>query len=133
VALQKYFSHPSLVIFFSPTPSIKLNLRLQMDSNPPGRINPVPYQQLVLSFAVPFTSLSNKTNTQSTAVSKLCCAFSPTSNQYPINSWCYVLLRFAVPFTSLSIMCKNAGPKPFCLDKGACFDFSLFNFLSQGI
>jgi hypothetical protein len=24
------------------------------------------------------------------------------------------VLGFAVPFTSLSILCKNAGPKPFC-------------------
>jgi hypothetical protein len=85
VALQKYFSHPSLVIFFSPTPSIKLIFRLQMD----GRLliatlldeSIQPYQQQVLSFAVPFTSLSNQTNTQSTAVGKLCCAFhQPQSN-----------------------------------------------------
>ncbi len=40
-----------------------------------------PYPQQVLSFAVPFTSLSNQTNTQSTAVGKLCCAFhQPQTN-----------------------------------------------------
>jgi len=31
---------------------------------------------------------------------------------------------FGVPFTSLSKMYKNAGPKPFCSTKPACFDFS---------
>jgi hypothetical protein len=36
-----------------------------------------------------------------------------------------------VPLTSLSKLCKNAGPKPFCAAKPACFDFSSFNFNFQ--
>jgi hypothetical protein len=31
------------------------------------------------------------------------------------------VLCFAVPFTNLSKLCKNAGPKPFCWAKLACF------------
>jgi hypothetical protein len=42
------------------------------------------------------------------------------------------VLGFAVPFTSLSKLCKNAGPKPFCWAKLACFDFSSSNFYLQG-
>ncbi len=42
------------------------------------------------------------------------------------------VLGFVVPFTSLSILCKNAGPKPLCWAKPACFDFSSSNFLLQG-
>jgi hypothetical protein len=44
VTLQKYFSHPSLVVYFSffSTPPIKLKLqidgRLLINSNPPGPI-----------------------------------------------------------------------------------------------
>jgi hypothetical protein len=34
-----------------------------------------------------------------------------------------------VPLTGLmSKLCKNAGPKPFCVAKPVCFDFSSFNF-----
>jgi hypothetical protein len=63
VTLQKYFSHPSLVTFFFPTPPIKLKLGLQIG----GRLliathldksNYVANQQQVLDFAVSFTSLS---------------------------------------------------------------------------
>jgi hypothetical protein len=63
VTLQKYFSHPSLiVIYFFPTPPIKLKLGLQTG----GRLLIVAYldqsnyvanQQPVSSFAVPSTSL----------------------------------------------------------------------------
>jgi hypothetical protein len=42
------------------------------------------------------------------------------------------MLGFAMPFTSLSILYENAGPKPFCRAKPACFEFSLANFLLQG-
>jgi hypothetical protein len=42
------------------------------------------------------------------------------------------MLGFALPFTSLSILCENAGPKPFCRANPACFEFSLANFLLQG-
>jgi hypothetical protein len=69
VTLQKYFSHPSLVIYFFPTPPIKLKLGLQMV----GRLDQSIYM----------------------------------ANQQQV-------LGFAMPFTSLSIMCKIAGPKPFC-------------------
>jgi hypothetical protein len=36
-----------------------------------------------------------------------------------------------VPLSSLSKLCKNAGAKPFCAAKPACFDFSSFNFNFQ--
>jgi hypothetical protein len=42
------------------------------------------------------------------------------------------VLGFHVPFISLNKLCKSAGPKPFCLAKQASFDFSSFNFNSQG-
>ncbi len=63
VTLQKYFAHPSLVIYFFPTPPIRLKLGLQIS----GRLliatdldqsNYLANQQQVLVFAVPFTSLS---------------------------------------------------------------------------
>jgi hypothetical protein len=41
------------------------------------------------------------------------------------------VLGFTMPFTSLKL-CKNAGLKPFCRAKPACFDFSLSNFNLQG-
>jgi hypothetical protein len=34
------------------------------------------------------------------------------------------VLGFARPFIRVSKLCKNAGPKPFCWAKPACFDFS---------
>jgi hypothetical protein len=63
VTPQKYFWDPSLVIYFFPTPPIKLKLGLQIS----GRLliatdldqsNYLANQQQVLVFAVPFTSLS---------------------------------------------------------------------------
>jgi hypothetical protein len=47
------------------------------------------------------------------------------ANQQQVSS-------FAVPSTSLCIMCKNAGPTPFCWAQEAHFDFSSSNFLLQG-
>jgi hypothetical protein len=64
VTLQKYFSHPSLVIDIFPTPlMIKLKLGLQIGERlqMAGHLDPSKYlanQQQVLGFAVPFTSLS---------------------------------------------------------------------------
>jgi hypothetical protein len=51
-------------------------------------------------------------------------------SNYPANQ--QEVLGFAVPFTSLSKLCKNAGPKPFCCAKPACFDFTSSNFNLQG-
>jgi len=51
VTLQKYFSHPSLVIWFFPTPPLKLKLGPQIS-------NYLANQQQLLAFDVPFTSLS---------------------------------------------------------------------------
>jgi hypothetical protein len=75
VTLQKYFSHPSIVIYFFPTPPIKLKLGLQMG----GRL-------LIATHLDQSNYLANQQQ----------------------------VLGFAMPFTSLSIMCKIAGPKPFC-------------------
>jgi hypothetical protein len=63
VTRQKYFSHPSVVIFSFPIPHIKHTLQLQIG----GRLliathleqsNYLPNQQQVLGFAVPRTNLS---------------------------------------------------------------------------
>jgi hypothetical protein len=63
VTLQKHFSHPSLVIYFFPTPPIKLKLGLQIG----GRLliathldqsNFLANQQQVIGFAVPVNSPS---------------------------------------------------------------------------
>jgi hypothetical protein len=51
VTLQKYFSHLSLVIWFFPTPPLKLKLGPQIS-------NYLANQQQLLAFDVPFTSLS---------------------------------------------------------------------------
>jgi hypothetical protein len=67
VSLQKYFSHASLVLYFFPTPPIKLQLGLQIG----GRLliathldqsNYLANQQQVLGFAMPFTTLSTVYN-----------------------------------------------------------------------
>jgi hypothetical protein len=64
VTLQKYFSHPSLVIDFFPTPlMIKLKLGLQIGERlvTAAHLDQSKYlanQQQVLGFAVPFTGLS---------------------------------------------------------------------------
>jgi hypothetical protein len=63
VTLQKYFSHPSLVIyFFFPTSPIKLELGLQivgrlLIATHPYPSNYLANQQQMLGFVVPFTSL----------------------------------------------------------------------------
>jgi hypothetical protein len=59
----KYFLHPSLVIYFSPTPPVKLKLGLQMRgkrlliATHLAQSNHLVDQQQVVGFAVPFTSL----------------------------------------------------------------------------
>ncbi len=63
VTLQKYFSHPSLVIYFFPIPPIKLKLGLQIGgkllvATQLDQSNYVGNQQQVLGFAVTFASLS---------------------------------------------------------------------------
>jgi hypothetical protein len=69
MTLQKHFSHPSLVIYFFPTPPRKPNLGLQIG----GRLliaahldqsNNLANQQQVLEFAMPFTSLNIMSKTQ---------------------------------------------------------------------
>jgi len=65
VTLQKYFSHPSLVVYFFPTPTIKLKLGLQMGGRLQiathlDRANYLANEQQLLDFAVPFTSLSKQ-------------------------------------------------------------------------
>jgi hypothetical protein len=62
LTLQKHFSHLSLVIYFFPTPPIKLKLGLQVGGRPLiathlDQSNYLANQQQVLSFAVPITSL----------------------------------------------------------------------------
>ncbi len=63
VTMQKYFSHPSLIIYFFLTPPIKIKLGLQIV----GRLliethldqsHTLANRQQVLGYAVPFTSLS---------------------------------------------------------------------------
>ncbi len=65
MSLQKYFSHASLVLYFFPTPPIKLKLGLQIG----GRLliathldqsNYLANQQQVLGFAMPFTTRSTE-------------------------------------------------------------------------
>jgi hypothetical protein len=64
VTLQKYFSHPSSVIYVFPNPPIKLKLELLqiggrlLIATHPVQSNYLANQQQVLGFDVPFTSLS---------------------------------------------------------------------------
>jgi hypothetical protein len=90
---QKYFSHPSSVICFLPTPATKLKLGLQIGAR-------------VLTVIHLDQSI-----------------YLPNQQQ---------VLGFAVPSTSRSKLCVDVGPKPFCLAKLACFNFSLSNFNLQG-
>jgi hypothetical protein len=90
--LQKYFSHPSLVIYFFPTQPRKPNLGLQIG----GRLliaahldqsNNLADQQQVLDFAMPFTSLSIMSKKQG-------------QNHFPEpKPECY-------DFSSLNLLCK---------------------------
>jgi hypothetical protein len=54
--------------------------------------------------------------------------FSNPPEPIKLFSQSIAVLGFHVPFTSLCILCKNAGPKPFCGAKQACFDFFFFQF-----
>jgi hypothetical protein len=63
VTLQNYFWHPRLVIYFFPTPPIKLKLGLQIGGRPLiaahlDQSNYLANQQQMLGFVVLFTSLS---------------------------------------------------------------------------
>jgi hypothetical protein len=63
VTRQKYFSHPSVVIYCFPTPHIKLKLQLQIGERLliATHLNQSHYlanQQQMLGFAVPRTNLS---------------------------------------------------------------------------
>jgi hypothetical protein len=71
VTLQKYFSHPSLVIYFFPTSPIRLKLGLQtggrlLIATPPGPI---------------------KLSSQSIAGVRLCCAFYQLSKLCKFGIW----------------------------------------------
>jgi len=60
--VKKYFSHPSLVIYFFPTPTLKLKLGLRrggklLIATHLNQSNYLANQQQVSGFAVPFTSL----------------------------------------------------------------------------
>ncbi len=106
--LQKDFSHLSLVIYFFPTPTLEIKLGLQI-----GR-------RLLIS-----NSLG--------PISHHDCQIRNREQQldHVYYTLLWQLLGFAMmPFTSLSKLCKNAGPKIFCLSKLARFDFcpSSFNF-----
>jgi hypothetical protein len=58
VALQKHFSYPSLVMYFS-NPPVKLKLKLGLHIDVRLLVaNYLANQQFVLSFTVPFISLS---------------------------------------------------------------------------
>jgi hypothetical protein len=63
VTLQKYFSHPSLAIYFFQTPPIKLKLVLQigrrlLTATHLNQSNYLANQQQVIGFAVCFTNLN---------------------------------------------------------------------------
>jgi hypothetical protein len=63
MTLQKYFSHPSLVIYFFPTPPVKLKLGLQIGerlllASQLDQSNHLTNQQQVFNLAVLFSSLS---------------------------------------------------------------------------
>jgi hypothetical protein len=63
VTLQKYFSYPSLVIYFFRTPPIKLKLVLQIGrrlliASHLNQSNYLANQQQVIGFAVLFTNLN---------------------------------------------------------------------------
>jgi hypothetical protein len=74
---------------------------------------------VLLTFAVPSTSLSNQTNTQSTAAGKALLCLSPAGVK---------VLLFLLPALSAS-RAKMLGQNHFA---ETCFDFSSFNFLWQG-
>ncbi len=63
VTMQKYFSHPSSIIYFFLTPPIKIKLGLQIGrrlliDTRLDQSNTLANRQQVLGFAAPFTSLS---------------------------------------------------------------------------
>ncbi len=107
LTMQKYFSHPSLVIYFFPTPPIKLKLGLQIGGG-----------LLIANYLNHLLWLGNQSREQE----------SDHISYTPHRQ----VLDFVVHFTSLSKLCKNDGPKPFCWAKPACFVFSSSNLNLQG-
>jgi len=93
VTLQKYFSHPSLVIYCFASPPIELKLglhiggRLLLIANPPGPIIMIRQSEIGSSSQIIDLLHSSLAGAHCTAP--------------------------AVPFTSLNKQCQNAGPKPF--------------------
>ncbi len=94
-----------------------------MDSNPPGRINPVPYQQLVLSFAVPLPASEIKPiPNQQQSVSFAVPFHQPQTNTQSTAGvmFCYVLL-FLLPASASCA--KMLGQNHFAETKGHVLTF----------
>jgi hypothetical protein len=108
VTLQKYFSHPSLVICFFANPLMKLKLRLQIG----GRLLIANHldQSLRLAHQKWGAAIRSYFLHSLLARPQLCCTFYKPQKK----------------------MCKYAWPKPFSEAKLACFDFSSTNFNVQG-
>ncbi len=70
VALDKYFSHPSLVIYFFATPPIilKLGQQISTNSNPPGPIIMIDQSETLISSEIVFIALFS-------AGAQRCCVF----------------------------------------------------------
>jgi len=102
VTLQKYFSHPSLVIhlFFNLAHKTKTGTANRWETTNSKPLGPI--------------IMIGKSETGS-------------SSQILFITLVWQVLGFAVPFTNLSRLCKNAGPKPFCLANPTCVDFSSSN------
>jgi len=92
VTMQKYSAHLSLVIFFFPTPPIKLKLVLQIG----GRL-----------------LIASQLYRSETGSSNQIIFITPFSGK------CSALLWL---LTSLSKLCKNVAPKPFCYAELPSFD-----------
>ncbi len=84
-SLQKYFSHPSLAIYFFPIPPIKLKLGVQIG----GRL------LIANHYNLPIRNRGQQSD-------HIC------------YTLLWQVLGFVVTFTSLRKLCKNVGPKPFC-------------------
>jgi hypothetical protein len=69
-----------------------------------------------------FPNLTHKTETGTAKGGRLLIAILLNQSNHLANQ--QQVLGFAVPFATLSILCENAGSKPFCWGKLACFDFS---------
>jgi hypothetical protein len=108
VTLQKYFSHPSLVIYFFATPPKKTELGTAnrwgtTNSKPPGLIIMIGQSETLSSSQIIFITL-----------------FSPGA-----QPWCACYL-------ATGNLCHYAEPKSFSWAKLAYFDFFSSNFHMQG-